>query len=301
MFKDDLDLYISKRVNKKLLVDDLMSKYSISKEEVHKRVRSYYGCSLTDALEPSEEEFVKALIISDDINQLKDLLQISTGLGSLYEKYFGVSTYSRAKILVDKKRFVARINPTREDNFSVLISQHIGDGYLFYRGLSTSISITHGIKQYDYLSDKVKILSKQFPELPSVGSIKVYKHKQGHTYCQWRSVLKNSFMKKILEAKKCDLIKHLTPLGVCLLYLDDGSLCVTNNGLNRHLSIACKDQEIRLELIKLLRSYGIESKLSTNILLISDTVNILKFLSCFVKPFKHLFSECMHYKMDLVI
>ena len=129
MFKKDLDKCIEERTSKNEIVKRLTKSYGISTKEFHSRVRSIYGKPLSELLVPTKEVFIDHLIRSNCIEDFKESLGISVGLGKLYEKYLGASTYSKAKLKVFEYKSVLPINPTREDNFAVLVSQKLGDVY----------------------------------------------------------------------------------------------------------------------------------------------------------------------------
>lgn len=302
MFKDRLEILIKETNNTKYIANNLSNEFGITIREVHTRIKSIYQKDLKDLVTPSYEKFTDALILSQNIQEFKDRLNIKKGLGRLYEKYFNVSTFASAKLKAHNMRQVVQIRPTREDNFSLLISQRLGDGCFYFKNRS-SLRIQHGIKQYDYLKLKVQILSTMFPTLPGVGTIKKRVHTQGHEYCSWEGTLRNSFVDKIREYKKSDLVKYLTPLGIYLLYMDDGCLSQTKEGRSRNLSFSNGDREVLNQLCILFKTYGFNFRLcwEDKKIVITETAQIVGFIDTFIKPFKHITPDSMMYKTSLMI
>jgi len=298
MFKDKLDGFIKIREFKKNIIKILSQEFNVSSTEVHKRVRSYYGKSMDEVLKPTKKEFIRCLLMSDTIDEFKFNIKLNNGLGGLYEEYLNVSTFSKAKISVQEYREVIKYNPSRDDNLSLIISQFIGDGYLNLD--RRAIDIQHGIKQLDYLILKANLFNKGFPTTNPSGNIKKYKHKDGHDYCRWWSGrIDSALYDKVISKPKRELIKMMTPLGMYLLYMDDG--CLKNYDNMTHITIAIKDEDIKVNFKELLKTYGIVSSIYTDVIAITSAIEVLKFLNCFILPFKHLTPKCMEYKQDLMI
>lgn len=295
---------IEEKISKKELISVLCDKFGITKNEVNKRIRSMFGMSIEELLTPTKEELTRAILQSDSINELKDLLKKTNGLGTLYDKYYGVSTFASARIVCENYREVTPYNPTKADNLSILISQSIGDGCIEYKGdvPRYSIAITHSYAQFDYLVEKVKMINKAYPTTPPVGSIKKYIHSQSYPYFMYRTnKMDNSDMRYVYETKKSDLIFEMTPLGMFLLYMDDGSLVQNPN--SKKLTICNGVSEVRNSLQKYLATYGIESSVYDGdmVVCMSNVVSITKFLNNFVIPFKQYIPECMEYKTKLKV
>lgn len=294
---------INEKASKKELLDTISAKFNISTKEVHKRIKSMFGQTVDELLTPSKQELTRAILRADSITELKQTLKKQNGLGTLYDKYYGVSTFKAARIACENYREVTQYNPTKDDNLSILISQRLGDGSIEFNGEKprNSMSISHGVKQFDYLVEKVKLLNKAYPTTPAVGSIKKYVHKQGHTYYVYRTNrMDNSDMRYVYETPLKDQVENMTPLGMFLLYMDDGSLvqCASSK-----LTICNRFPDVRVALKKYLSSYGIETSIYDNdmVVVISNIIGITKFLNNFVVPFKQYIPECMEYKAKLKV
>lgn len=295
---------IDAKASKQELLDTIGLKFNISRKEVHKRIKSMFGKSVDEILTPTKQELTRAILQVDSIDELKCVLKKHNGLGTLYDKYYGVSTFSAARVVCEGYREVTPYNPTKDDNLSILISQALGDGSLEFKGSEPrySISICHGINQFDYLIEKVKLINKAYPTSPALGTVKKYLHAQGHHYFIYRTnKMDNSDMRYVYEADKVDMVNELTPLGMFLLYMDDGSLVQSPNA--KKLTICNRFPEVRLALKKYLLSYGIETNIYDNdmVVCMSNVVAITKFLNNFVTPFKQYIPECMEYKTKLKV
>lgn len=295
---------IENKVTKQELLDTISNTFNISCKEVHKRIKSMFGKSVDELLTPTKEELTRAILQADSIDDLKSILKKQHGLGRLYDKYFSVSTFSAARIVCEKYRELTPYNPTKEDNLSILISQAIGDGHLEYQGDRPrySLAIMHGEKQFDYLIEKVKLINKAYPMTPALGTVKKYNHKQGHVYfCYRTNKMDNSDMRYVYGTSKAKLVEEITPLGMFLLYMDDGSL--VQSGSSKKLKICNGFPDVRLALKKYLSSYGIETSIYDNdmVVCMSNVVDITKFLNNFVIPFKQYIPKCMEYKMELKV
>lgn len=298
MFYEKAKQLIENKTSKKNILKNLTSTFCISEKEVHKRIRSLFGKSLDEVLKPTKSEVTMAILKANSIDDLKNELNMQTGLGSLYEEYYGVSTFASARKVCETYREITEYNPSRDDNLSILISQKLGDGYI-ERG--NSLHIQHGEKQFEYLVEKVKLFNKAFPTTNPVGSIKKYLHKQGHSFYSWRSgIFNNSQFKYVVDTPNSVLVGELTPLGMFLLYMDDG--CLSQKKVNV-LSICNPCNETRNAIVTFLKSYGIESTNYQTDMEVSMTniIDVTAFLNTFVRPFKKYIPMNMGYKMNLVI
>lgn len=292
------------KVSKKELLNTIATEFNISTREVHKRLRSMFGKSLDELMTPSKQELTLAILQADCIQELKSILKKEQGLSKLYDKYYSVSTFAAAKIKCESYREVTPYNPTKDDNLSILIAQSLGDGSLEFNGDKPrySISIAHCEKQFEYLVEKVKLINKAYPTSPAVGTIRKYKHSQGHVYFQYRTnKMDNSEMNYIYNTPKAALVKEMTPLGIYLLFMDDGSLVQNSN--SKKLTICNRYPDVRVALKEYLSSYGIETNIYSNdmVVCMSNVVAITKFLNNFVIPFKQYIPECMEYKTKLMV
>ena len=111
----------------------------------------------------------------------------------------------------------------------------------------------------------------------------------------------NSEMNYIYNTPKAALVKEMTPLGIYLLFMDDGSLVQNSN--SKKLTICNRYPEVRVALKEYLSSYGIETNIYSNdmVVCMSNVVAITKFLNNFVIPFKQYIPECMEYKTKLMV
>ena len=294
--------------NKKEIIAKISSEFGISDKDVHKRIRSLYGKTIDEILTPSREDMFRAILKSDSIEDLKRLLGVSNGLGRLYELYFNTSTFASAKKVCESYREVSPYCPSKADNISILISQKLGDGY--FEVSRKYISIHHSEKQADYLVEKVKLLNKAYPRTNPVGSIIKDTHigrnlgegvrGKPFTYYRYRSgIISSSDYDYVVNTPNHLLVGEITPLGMFLLYMDDGCLTVTTNVTQ--ITMCNSDYKVRCAIQKYLDSYGIKSSVYVNVVAITSTTNVIKFLNNFVKPFSKYMPDCMAYKVNLMI
>lgn len=301
---DTTQQLIDAKASKQELLDTIGSKFNIGRKKVHKRIKSMFGKSVDELLTPTKQELTRAILQAESIDELKLLLKKQHGLGTLYDKYYGVSTFSASRIVCEDYREVTPYNPTKDDNLSILISQVLGDGSLEFKDGKPrySLSICHGVPQFDYLIEKVKLINKAYPTSPAIGTVKKYDHAQGHSYFLYRTnKMENSDMRYVYETSKEEMVSDITPLGMFLWYMDDGSLVQNPN--TKKLTICNRFPEVRIALKKYLLSYGIETSIYDNdmVVCMSNVVAITKFLNNFVIPFKQYTPECMEYKTKLKV
>ena len=295
MFTEKFEEFRLENPTKKHIVTKMSEFFKVSPREIHKRMRSYCGKSIDDILEPTKDQMVYAILQADNIDDLKAALGIRNGLGRLYEKYFGTSTFASARKVVESTKVIPPYNHSLDDNFSILASQRLGDGHLNVS--RRALDIQHSEKQFEYLAEKVKMINKAFPDTAPVGSIKKYRHAQGHIYYRyWSGPIASSTYRNVSECELHTLVPKLTPLGVFLWYMDDGCL---KDGTN--ITIAIADEKTRNELVTLLRSYGIQSSPEDTQVRIGGVVAVSNFLNTFVKPFNTYIPDCMGYKSKLMI
>ena len=70
-----------------------------------------------------------------------------------YDKYFGVSTFYKSKLKLLLNKDIIDITPSRADNFSILISQYLGDG-----SFDKNSSFLNNIPKSDLLTECYKRL-----------------------------------------------------------------------------------------------------------------------------------------------
>lgn len=277
----------------------LSKEFNIGVKVALDRFKSLFGKSVKDYIfelnTPTKEELRDAIIKCNNQEELLKCLNIEyKWIKGLYDKYFNVSTFRAAKLkLYDEIDYVP-YNPTPNDNLSILISQYLGDGCFEINNRRSSIRIEHGSKQFDYLKFKVNLLKKAFPQLPGLETIKKRVSKEGYESYRWGCTLRNTYMNIINSTSKESLVRQLTPLGWMLWYLDDGSLSLSKN--SNTLEIAIYENSLREESIKELKTYGFIFHNYNKRICISDKLEIIKFINCFIKPFIHLIPECMMYK-----
>lgn len=273
------------------------AEYKIDKREFHKRFLSLFGKTISEYVnfifEPDKEEIEKAFLLSDNSDEFFKTLGIESGSerrSGFFQRHFGYSTFISAKAKVMFSREFPKYSPTKDDNKSILYSQYIGDGC--YDKIRNSFRIDHGIKQFDYLKLKVQLFNKAFPETAGLESLKKKVHgTQGFEFASWYSRKLPHF--EIYT--KAEMIDKMTPLGILLLYLDDG--CLSSGQLN----IASCDPTVVAAINKKMLSYGIKGFVAKSAWSVASKLDIIKFLHMFVLPYEDIIPPCMMYKYDLKI
>ena len=288
-----------KRVKDNGVYETLSEEYHISKRQAGDRFKSFFGKPvrdyITDFNRPTREALRDALIKCDRQEELLKYLGITYDwLKGLYDKYFGTSTFRSAKLKLYNEFDVIPYNPTIEDNLSILVAERLGDGsFEFYDGRK-SLKIEHSEEQYDWLKFKVNLLKKAFPTVPGLEAIKK-RDNNGYISYSWRSnTIRDRYMDIIKENERQDLVRRLTPFGWMVWYLDDGNLYLSNN--SNQLSISIHEPNVREVAVKEMLTYGFKFSNYKECITLSDKLEIIKFLNCFVKPFIHLIPDCMEYK-----
>jgi hypothetical protein len=279
--------------------DILMKEYELSESELIRRVRSFMQKSLAEVFTPTDDEIQEALIRAESSEEFRELLGMARHeFAGLFDKRLGVSTFKEAKTKCLYKLKIPNINPCTADNEAIVISQFIGDGS--YDKTRKSIRISHGIKQLGYLRFKVSLLCNAYPQLYGIENVRVYTHTQGHEYCSWYSgKLPLHITSKLEEQSFEELLFQLTPLGIFLLFLDDGCLFWKDT---KTISFSIgKDLDKHIVLSNLLKTYGLHSNAYETSCVIASKVDIVKFLNTFVKPFQHIVPTCVQYKTEIMI
>ena len=309
-FKSFCDNYlelVKQRVeNSNNLCGMACKEFGITSGAFLKRFKSYYGMTVSEKIselvEPTREELIKEIIKAKTVAELWDSLNISlyrrTGL---FDRHFGVSNFSKAKAICLMETFKNTYNPTIDENRSLVASQVLGDGsYNSYRG---AISIAHGEKQIDYVFYKASLFNKAFPTTKPAGNTSILTHTQGHTYASWWSGrLPSKLTTWLDETTKAEMVKSLTPFGLCLWFMDDGyiNLNLFERG-NTYVSMYVHDNGALDSLVEELKSYGIHATISKNNLKIGTMESAVMFYKCFIEPFKDLLPECLKYKTEMKI
>lgn len=277
----------------------LMKEYSLTEMELVRRVRSFMQKTLSEVFFPTDDEIQECLIRANTAEEFRELLGIpSNDFAGIFDKKLGVSNFTQAKAKSLTKVKVKSINPCTNDNEAIVISQVLGDGS--YDKTRKSLRIIHGIKQLSYLRLKVSLLNNAYPQLYSVDNIKCLTHAQGHEYCSWYSgKLPEHITSKIETYTSKQMLEALTPLGILLLFLDDGCLFWKET---KTISFCIgKSLEKHQELKELLASYGLHSNAYETSCVIARQVDIIKFINMFVKPFSHIIPEALRYKTEIMI
>lgn len=277
----------------------LMQEYNLSEMELVRRIRSFMQKPLSEVFFPNAEEIQECLIRASTAEEFKTLLGISTAeFAGFFDKNLGVANFTQAKARCLYKMKIPKVSPCTADNEAIVISQFIGDGS--YCKARKALKITHGIKQLGYLRFKVSLLVNAYPQLYSVDRISCLTHTQGHEYCNWYSgKLPEHITNKLENWTFKQLINSLTPLGILLLFLDDGclywkdtkviSFCIGN------------DPKKHRDLQELLATYDLHSNITDTSCVIARQVDIVKFINLFIKPYIDIVPECLKYKTEIMI
>lgn len=293
-----------KRVKHNNVCEILAQEYNIKLRTAHDRFKSLFHLPVRDYIAyintPSKEVLRDAIIRNTSQEELlKDLNIHYSWIKGLYDKYFKVSTFNKAKQYLTNEVDVIPYNPTIEDNLSILISQYLGDGsYEFYDNRS-SLRLEHSAEQFDYLKFKINLLKKAFPAIPGLETIRK-RDNEGYISYVWRSNnIRHRYMDIIKNNSKLDLLPHMTPFGWCLWYLDDGNLFISKKC--SHLSYAISDPALQEVACHELLSYGFNFQIAKDQIVLSNKLEIIKFINSFIKPFQHLIPKCMNYKFIVKI
>ena len=310
-FKEYCDAFIEevkqKRCNRKNdLNEDLVAKFGIHANTVSKRFKSYYGKSILELYKelvlPTKNELTSAVVCSESWEEVCEKLQLNTHFRrGLMDKYYGVSSFAKAKALccLDIKDVV--FDPSICNNKALVISQFFGDGH--YDAVRGAFIITHGEKQQGYLTYKVGLFNKAFPTSKPVNRIRKYKHIQGHNYFNWYSGrLPSKLTSYLEETNPRDMVKELTPLGILLWFLDDGyfDLDFTKRS-NNYISIYVHNTDVLIALQEELLTYQINSTTCNNVLKIGSYQSAVNFYKNFMEHYKNDVPECMQYKFEMKI
>lgn len=277
----------------------LMKEFGITEMELVCRVRSLCQKSLAEVFEPTDSEIQDCLIRAETTEEFRELLGTDTQyMQGFFDRRLKVGNFKQAKASCLYKMKIPGISPCTSDNEAIVISQHLGDGS--YDTVRKALRIQHGIKQLEYLRWKVSLLQNAYPNLKGVENIKVRTHTQGHEYADWYSGrLPEHIASKLDSYQHKDLVNLLTPLGMLLLFLDDGCLfwketksITICNGIEKQ-----KHQNIT----DFLSTYGIHSIAYDKSCAIAQQVEIVKFINTFVKPYIDIIPPSMRYKAELMI
>ena len=183
---------------------------------------------------------------------------------------------------------------------ALLKSVALGDGYVDPKGY---ITILHSERQKEYLEWKMKLLRKNGI---STGELKE-KNNNGHkgfTLCV-NSTEYGKLMRRFLytpyKKPSPKFLSDLGPLGLAILYMDDGS--ISTNQRKSVLTISTclptkEDNQVYIDWIK--KDFNVQfgqRKMGQNYALICGTREARKFIEV-VKPFVNQV-DCMKYKLNV--
>lgn len=192
-----------------------------------------------------------------------------------------------------------------KESRNLALSMIIGDGYLNRKGF---ISIRHGKNQKEYLEWKDKLLNKH-----GITTTGVYKiNNNGYEGYELRTHI-HRFLKlyrrvlykhgKNIANRK--LLNKLTPLGIAIWYMDDGSLSNQKRNGKVHRSlltistcISKEENQIIIDYFK--QTWGIkfgQRKMKNSYALVCSTKEARKFIEL-VRPYVEQV-ECMRYKLNV--
>ena len=293
MLKDIRRLISCGNEESQKIVEEIAKKNNCSVEKVYWTVRSMYGKKLKecrwDFREPSREDFIKAVYLSDDKDSLRACFPkiCNRQWSGIYDRVLGVSTYSKA-VEMAAIELTPKINvPTTDNNMAMWAAFRLGDGS--YDPKRNSWKIEHCAKQEDWLYKKVELFHRAFPQ----SSTKVV-HNEGRNTFSWYSCkVGQGKFRKIGVCNKVDCVKHLNHFGMFILFMDDGHNFSTQYGV----SFAVENMSIAIALRNKLKEYGFEFRIaSKNDIRMTGVENVVRFHKAFTEPFVQQTPECMMYK-----
>lgn len=288
------------------LQSTLQQRYGLSSNGVTKRFKSYYGKSINEMYKmlvtPAYNEVVSAVCTSDTWEDAKKKLKLNKHFSKgLLDKYFGCSTFNKAKAIATLNIKDVKFDPSICNNKGLLVSQMIGDGhYCDYRGAFT---ITHCDDQSEYLTYKVGLFNKAFPNTKPVSNIKNRTHTQGHKYNTWYSGrLPTKLTKYLKDKKEWEMVEDLTPFSLLILFLDDGyfDLDFTKRD-NNYIGIYIHNDLTRKALKEELLTYQVTTTESNGVLKVGTYQSAVNFYKNFIEHYKSEIPECMQYKIEMKI
>lgn len=277
----------------------LAKEYCVSEKTVYVRFLSFFGASPREYVKskiwPTKEYLTELILNSCSSQEVKDSLGLPNSMFvGIYDKFFGVSSYSKAKekILMTTPAKL-RKTTSREDNISLLMSQHLGDGH--YDRKRHSLKVSHGIKQAEYLRWKVGLIHDGYNEVST--KVSLHTHKQGHKYATWYSCKLGNVD---FPEDKVEAVNKLTPIGWLLLYLDDGCY-------GQDIFITVESKLLAVAMQKELKTYGIDSRVNicadgpSHNVTMRGGKNTISFYKNFIEPFSSIIPKCMQYKTEVKI
>ena len=212
------------------------------------------------------------------------------------KEYYDLNNIQLSKIKIDDYHL------TSDDYKHILVSQYFGDGH-FERG--KGLSMEHCEKQLEYLKLKAKLVNIAFPWVnkPDVITNRTITDKRtGKIYYSHRyrigETLKNE-INDVLRRNVDENIRMLTPLNMCLYYLDDGYLCYNIKYGTCELGFSTINSELKKYLIEYFKEYGFYFNINEKTVSLQSKPEIIKFINKYILPFDHMLPECMKYKYDI--
>lgn len=201
----------------------------------------------------------------------------------------------------------------KKEHRGLLIGMSIGDGHISIRKkdgkfIHQNLVISHGAKQEEYINYKADLLLSIFGgKRPNViefnnNGYKGFRFSKGNKYFR---ILKNKLYKNNKKVYSPTLLKQLTPHGIALWYMDDGTLAKLRNKNTKKIRtinvklctyVSKEQNEIIINYFK--ETYDIKFNLvydKNKYLLRANKENSLKFIEL-VKPY---IIKSMYYKIDV--
>ena len=279
------------------IVAEICRKHHVSQEAVYWRIRTYFGDKLRNLrwnyFEPSREELLNVVLRCQTSGEVfKELghMPRSQQIG-LFDRVLGVSTFAKAKMIALHELYQSRFSPAVHDNKALVAAMLIGDGYWDLK--RRSIDIEHCAKQQGWLQAKVDMFCAAFPY-----ANKTIKQTKRGTF-KWRSnKITSTKYVDLCSLPRHELVHYLNPLGLWVLFLDDGCYCRTSQQV---LQYAAANRRVAEALqSKLNDEYGFQFRIQGeyhNLVLTGGAPAVFAFIQDILQPFSKLTPECMHYKI----
>ena len=284
--------------------------FKISERIAGDRFKSLFNMSIRDYINinttPTKEEMIDYIIKYDTSEEAYYNSKVRyTNLWSKYlQLYFGTSNFFKIKNSLIYSKKIPKLIPRREDNESIIFSQILGDGYIERHN---SLKIEHCEKQYEYLKFKIDLINNAYPYTNGYGHIRkrVQDFKNTGKLLTSYSYRTGECLKYVInkyESKTLkEVINSMTPLGIMLLYLDDGSLVQSynKNYYITTLSISTINQELQIILQEYFNTYGLSFNIDKSKgVLLQNKKDIISFIQIFILPYKDIIPKEMRYKFD---
>lgn len=302
-FIEDIQLLITQKQEGKAkfeLVQCICKKYNISQEALYWRIRSFYGKPLKevrfDHFEPTKEQLLELV---SKCGSSEDVF-VSLGIPrrqfiGIYDRILGVSTFQKAKLLTlneyeSNTTKIIKFSPSSRDGIAMIAASRLGDSNFSCRSGNFSMRMEHCIEQLEWVKRKRELFTTAFSWMKKSADVKVTSRGTSYWYAgTFTSKKYNSLLSKPKE----DMIPYLTPLGIWLLFLDDGSYTIKPSVV----TFAVENEVIGIKLVNHLHTYGYEFKVENkNTISLKRQYDIKRFMKDFCEPFEYLTPDCMKYK-----